>query len=117
MLMVLGLVVFLILAGSAVLGVLMLLIGAGLSASRRWRRAGVIALSAGLCGSLLSVLGLLALTLSMGSRASTETWVLFAAAGFGWGALVALGFYVLASLLGHPNRWVDRKRNARMSGY
>ena len=89
MLMVLGLAAFLVLAGSAVPGVVMLVTAGALSASRRWRRPGVIALCAGLSGTALVLLGLLVLSLLMQAQVTAETWWLFAS---GWGALISLGF-------------------------
>jgi hypothetical protein len=113
MLMVLSLAAFLALAASAGLGVLMLLAGTAMAAARRWRRAGVIALCAGACGTMLALLVMLVLSLLMDSRAGMETWLLFASSGFGWGALISLGLYVLLTLLQQPNRWIDRRRNSQ----
>jgi hypothetical protein len=112
MLMVLGLGVFLVLTGSAVLGMLMLIAGTAMAASRKWRPVGVIALCAGCCGALLALLGLLVLTLLLDGQTGTEIWLLFAASGFGWAALISFGLYGLANLLQQPGRWIDRKRNA-----
>jgi hypothetical protein len=109
MLMILGAAAFL---GSALLGVLMLIASGAMVASRRWRRAGAIALGAGCCGAVLALLGLLALTLLLDLRTGTEMWLLFAACGFGWAALASIGLYVLFNLLQQPGRWIDRRRNA-----
>ena len=112
MFMVLGLVAFLVLTGSAVLGGLMLIATTLLALSRKWRTAGLIGLFAGLAGAAISALGLATLLWLMGSHAPIQTWLLFVAAGFGWLALGAIGLYVLMVLLKQPNSWVERKRNA-----
>ena len=108
--MVLAFAAFLIMAASAALGILMLFGAGALSASPRWRRAGLIALGGGACGIALALAGLLAVVVLTQLHVAAELWLLLAAAGFGWAALVALAAYLLLSLLRQPNRWVDRKR-------
>lgn len=115
MFMVLGLVAFLFLTGSAVLGAVMLLATAVLSASRTWRTPGLIGLCSGLAGAALGAAALGAILWLMEGRAPAETWLLFAAAGFGWMAFGAIGIYALLILLKQPNRWADRRRNASAS--
>ena len=108
--MLLGLVGFVVLTGSAVLGVLMIFATANLSASRKWRKQGLIGLCAGLLRAALATAGWATLLWLMKAHAAAGTWLLFASAGFGWLAFSTLGAYVLLVLLKQPNRWVDRKR-------
>jgi hypothetical protein len=113
MFMILGAVAFLLLIGSAVLGVVMLLIVFGLIVTRTWRRAGVVILCAGVIGSVLGLSALFVLNRVTGNaQTPVETWILFAAGGFGWAALVSTGVVALTVLLRQPNRWVERRRNA-----
>jgi hypothetical protein len=113
MFMILGAAVFMILIGSAAVGILMLLLTAGLIASRTWRRTGVIALSAGLGGAGLAALALVGLNwLTENSSIPLNTWLVVLAAGFGWAALLSLVVFILVTWLRQPARWVERKRNA-----
>ena len=112
MFMVLGLVFLVAIWASAALGVAMLVTGTGLAISRRWRKWGLVVLAAGVVGASLGCvgLGILAWWLSSG-QGSTEQWLLFGAAGFGWGALAATGILLLFAWLEVPNRWSDRRKH------
>jgi hypothetical protein len=110
--MVLGLAAFVLLSASALLGGLMLITTVLLSASRKWRRQGLLALCAGLSGALFAALGLAALAWLSEARVSAEAWLLFACAGFGWGAFGSLAFYAVIIFFKQPNRWIDRRRSS-----
>ena len=91
----------------------MLLLGLGMGLSNRWRAWGVVMLSVGTAGAVMSCLGLALLSWLLNiTSLVAETWLLFAAAGFGWSALAAGGVLMLLGWLRVPNRWGDRKRNA-----
>ena len=111
--MFLGTLAFLVLLGSAFLGALVLVAGIVLAVTKAWRRAGVLALSAGLFGAVLGAGALLGLEALLGATHSPlGVWLLFGAAGFGWFGLVSLGTFVALVVLGRPTRWADRRREA-----
>ena len=113
MFMILGAAMFLVLMGSAVLGVVMLLIASGLAVTRVWRRAGLIMVSAGAIGAALGLLALLVLNWLLGpTDTPVETWMVFGAAGFGWAALMSGIVTALIALLRQPNSWSERRKHS-----
>jgi hypothetical protein len=113
MFMILGAAVFMILIGSAALGIIMLLLIAGLIASRTWRRTGVIALCVGVGGAALAALALVGFSWITENRSiPLDTWLVVSAAGFGWAGLLSLVVVIFVTWLRQPARWVERKRNA-----
>jgi hypothetical protein len=112
--MILGMLGFFVLVGSAFLGVAMLIAGLALAWTQSWRRVGVLVLCAGAFGALLGVLVLLGLEALLGtaSQSSIEARLLFGAAGFGWAGLLSLVAFLMVILFGRPTRWADRRRGA-----
>ena len=111
MFMVLGAALFVALVASSVLGLIMLLTGAGLVFSSRWRGWGSAILGGGVLGAGLSCVGIAVINwLFSSGPIPSEVWLLFCAAGFGWGGLAAGGALVLLAWLKLPNRWSDRRR-------
>ncbi|MGZ5120343.1 MAG: hypothetical protein ACXWCK_30080 [Burkholderiales bacterium] len=114
MFMLLGVAVFIVLIGSAVLGFVMLVTASALIVTRTWRRAGLRMLGAGGIGASCGI-GVLLIVNAFSSGNSPiplETWLMFAAGGFGWFALICAVVAALIALLRQPNRWVERRRNA-----
>jgi hypothetical protein len=111
--MFLGTLAFLSLLGSAFLGGVVLVAGLVLAVTKTWRRAGLLALAAGLLGALPGVGILLALEFLLGvAHSPLGVWLLFAAAGFGWLGLLSLAMFVAVVVFGRPTRWADRRREA-----
>ena len=111
--MFLGTLAFLALLGSAFLGALVLVAGLILAVTKTWRRAGVLALVAGLLGAVLGACLLFALEFLLDvGHSPIGVWFLFEAAGFGWLGLFSLGAFVGIVVLGRPTRWADRHREA-----
>jgi hypothetical protein len=107
--MLLGIVLWLALAGAALVGIGALLGGSVMVAFRSWRLAGLIVFGAGLLGAIGAVVLLVLLALvTTGTLkyVGSEAWIIFPLAGF-----AALGFPAL--VLGLSATWLRRWRARR----
>ena len=92
MLMLLGMAAFLALAAFGLLGCAALVVAIAMLFRSQWRVRGVIVLGAGVAGAVASVAAftLLQTALHADASAISDAFALFAAAGFGAGASIAL---------------------------
>jgi hypothetical protein len=104
MLMLLGMVAFLALGALALLGAAALAIAVAMLFRPHWRPRGIIVLGSGAAGAGSSVLGftLLQAALHADPSVATNAFALFAAAGFGAGAAIALLAIAVLGLFGRP---------------
>jgi hypothetical protein len=112
--MILGTLAFLALVVSACLGLLMLVVSVALTFLKNWRSLGGLIFGGGVFGALFGTLALVVLEalLSPSSRSPLLVWLVFGAAGFGWGGLLSGGAFLAIRILGQPTRWADRQRGA-----
>jgi hypothetical protein len=92
MLMLLGMAAFLALAALALLGIAELAVAVAMLFGPSWRRRGGIVLGAGVAGAVASVSAFTLLQTALHAEPAvvSDAFALFAAAGFGAGASIAL---------------------------